>query len=386
MSNSTFLSPSERAYIQTGLAHPTEPTRQDNRLLDAIRPIQISQGDAPQANGSARVVLGGKGGTEVVVGIKLDVVNAADVGEEADQEREGKESWRAKIEVDVTPQAFPHLNQNACSALSSYYANLLNDHFVPYLPPLPILPPYKYFQPNVHASIISSTSASVPFVLFTAVRAAFSSLYVPKTKFVGWESAIPDEKNRTAMDTEVDMTEAKSDRFGLEFGGGEGGITGAVRAAKAGGAKRKGKGKTTTNAKGKVVQVSGPGDEWDLEDYGGGDEGEGELLDVSVRVGLPVCVTLNLIPNSERFFLDATTPEELACPSRLHLFFCSSPITSSEEVVATSIDLRRFNVCGMRLEGGEGLELARLPVLLKIAEKIGKQMMIDLNSNMNDDV
>lgn len=46
-------------------------------------------------------MLGGKGGTEVVVGIKLDVVNAADVGEEADQEREGKESWRAKIEVDV---------------------------------------------------------------------------------------------------------------------------------------------------------------------------------------------------------------------------------------------------------------------------------------------
>ena len=94
------------------------------------------------------------------------------------------------------------------------------------------------------------------------------------------------------------MTEAKSDRFGLEFGGGEGGITGAVRAAKAGGTRRKGKGKTTTNAKGKVVQVSGPGDEWDLEDYGGGEEGEGELLDGSVRVGLPVCVTLNLVSAS----------------------------------------------------------------------------------------
>jgi hypothetical protein len=77
------------------------------------------------------------------------------------------------------------------------------------------------------------------------------------------------------MDMEVDAMEAKTDRFGLEFGGGEGGITGAVRAAKAGGVagRRKGKGKTTTNAKGKVVQVSGPGDEWDLEDYGGGDEG-----------------------------------------------------------------------------------------------------------------
>lgn len=48
-----------------------------------------------------------------------------------------------RILAPRTPQAFPHLNQTACSALSSYYANLLNDHFVPYLPPLPILPPYK---------------------------------------------------------------------------------------------------------------------------------------------------------------------------------------------------------------------------------------------------
>lgn len=59
----------------------------------------------------------------------------------------------------------------------------------------------------------------------------------------------------------------------------------------------------------------------------------------------------------------------------------------------------------MRLEGGEGLELARLPTLLQVSllkadspsslipdlshqvgEKIGKQMMIDLNSSMSDDV
>lgn len=223
------------------------------------------------------------------------------------------------------------------------------------------------------------------------------------------------------MDAEVDMTEAKSDRFGLEFGGGEGGITGAVRAAKSGGVagKRKGRGKTTTNAKGKVVQVSGPGDEWDLEDYGGGDEGEGDLMDIGVRVGLPVCVTMNLvgvlparcryltnrlllkIPDSDRFFLDATTPEELACPSRLHLFFCSSPHTG-RIVPTASLDQRKFNVCGIRVEGGEGLGLARLPTLLQVrhfvcicfkyslgvlqvGEKIGKQMMIDLNASMNED-
>lgn len=95
------LSPTERAYIRSGLSHPTSPSRLDNRSLQSFRSLQISQGDAPQANGSARVVLGGKGGTEVVVGIRLEVVDAGEVGEEVDEERVGKESWRGSIEVDV---------------------------------------------------------------------------------------------------------------------------------------------------------------------------------------------------------------------------------------------------------------------------------------------
>lgn len=95
------LSPAEKSYILSGLSHPTHPTRSDNRSLTDIRALQISQGDAPQANGSARVVLGGKGGTEVVVGIRLEVVDAGEVGEDEDEERRGKESWRASVEVDV---------------------------------------------------------------------------------------------------------------------------------------------------------------------------------------------------------------------------------------------------------------------------------------------
>lgn len=101
MSLLPLLSPAERSYIRTGLADPKTPTRLDNRKLDGFRSVQISQGDAPQANGSSRVVLGGKGGTEVMVGIKLEVVDAAEIGEEADEERQGKESWRASVEVDV---------------------------------------------------------------------------------------------------------------------------------------------------------------------------------------------------------------------------------------------------------------------------------------------
>lgn len=80
-----ILSPSERSYIVTGLAHPTSPTRLDGRQLHQSRAISISYGDAPQASGSARVVLGG---TEVLAGIRVEV------GDEG-------EDWRCRVEVDV---------------------------------------------------------------------------------------------------------------------------------------------------------------------------------------------------------------------------------------------------------------------------------------------
>lgn len=97
----TTLSPAEQSYILTGLAHPTLPVRNDGRpQLTSFRPVQISQGDAPQANGSARVVLdareGKRGGTEVVVGIKLEVVDC-----DQEQDVKGREAWRATVDVDV---------------------------------------------------------------------------------------------------------------------------------------------------------------------------------------------------------------------------------------------------------------------------------------------
>jgi len=90
----TTLSPSERSYIITGLSHPTNPTRLDGRSLLAPRSIQISYGDAPQASGSARVVLGG--GTEVIAGIRLEV---GDVDPKV--KGKGREGWRTSVDVDV---------------------------------------------------------------------------------------------------------------------------------------------------------------------------------------------------------------------------------------------------------------------------------------------
>ena len=85
----TALSPSERSYILTGIAHPTAPTRIDGRSLLSSRPISISYGDAPQASGSARVVLGE---TEVLAGIRLEV---------EDVDPEDSNGWRTRVEVDV---------------------------------------------------------------------------------------------------------------------------------------------------------------------------------------------------------------------------------------------------------------------------------------------
>jgi hypothetical protein len=159
----------------------------------------------------------------------------------------------------------------------------------------------RYFQPQVHVSILSSTSASVPFVLFLALRAAFSNLHVPVTKYVGYEGAtsgdtIPDNSTGTGAD----------DDMGAGFVGGDAGLTGAVRAprgntaaqkkARRGGKVKERQMKIT--GKGRAEYVAGPGDDWDLEDLGGGDEGEGELMERSVRLGLPVCVTLNLVSRS----------------------------------------------------------------------------------------
>lgn len=144
------LSPSERSYIIAGLSHSTEPTRLDGRKLQQYRNLRISYGDAPLAYGSARVVLehgwasaakggkgkepevaplpiGGLGGTEIVAGIKLEVVSTnrqaskkikvyADEGDAeelgagangsgaaggAPQELRPTEEWRCRVEVDV---------------------------------------------------------------------------------------------------------------------------------------------------------------------------------------------------------------------------------------------------------------------------------------------
>lgn len=85
------LSKAEKSYIQSSLLSDP-PLRLDGRSLEDYRPIALQTGVVPLANGSAKVCIGRPGqggyvqeaggvggGTEVVVGVKLEV---AGVGEE----------------------------------------------------------------------------------------------------------------------------------------------------------------------------------------------------------------------------------------------------------------------------------------------------------------
>lgn len=72
----SILSAAESSYILDSLLL-TEPVRTDGRPLAAFRAFSLATAVAPQANGSARVLLGGgasgAGGTEVVTAIRLEV-------------------------------------------------------------------------------------------------------------------------------------------------------------------------------------------------------------------------------------------------------------------------------------------------------------------------
>ncbi|KAK1922729.1 ribosomal protein S5 domain 2-type protein [Papiliotrema laurentii] len=309
------LSPAERTYIISGLSHPTDPTRLDGRTLLTPRSIEVSYGDAPQASGSARVILGGA--TEVVAGIRLEVQDI-----DTSSKGKGKEGWRAVVEVDVTPQAYPQLKDQALSHLSTIYASIIADHFIPSLPALPIVPPTKYFVPHLHLTLLSASSGSPLSALFLAARSAFIDLKIPRTKQIGWEGAQND----------------------LEMGDGD--LSGIKAALKV-----KGKGKVSRRPRG--------GDDWDLDREGDGED----VLDG--REDLPVLVTLNLVPGSDAVFIDATPEEETACPDRIHLFFKPSG-----------------KICGIRTEGPEGLEQSRLRPLLEQGQRIAGELAGSLNAQV----
>ena len=77
---------------------------------------------------------------------------------------------------------------------------------------------------------------------------------------------------------------------------------------------------------------------------------------------LPVEVCLHLVPGSEAVFLDATLQEEMACPTRIHIFFHPES----------------FKLCGLRMEGDEGIDQARIRPWLLQGRKIAQELVQSL--------
>ena len=87
------LSKAEKSYIQSSLLSDP-PLRLDGRSLVDYRPVALETGVVPLANGSAKVCIGrpgrggyvqeaggAGGGTEVVVGVKLEVAGTDEQGD-----------------------------------------------------------------------------------------------------------------------------------------------------------------------------------------------------------------------------------------------------------------------------------------------------------------
>ncbi|WVQ93065.1 hypothetical protein IAU59_000129 [Kwoniella sp. CBS 9459] len=335
------LSPSETNYIITSLSHVSSPTRSDSRSPLASRPIEISYGVFPHANGSARVNVGG---TEVIAGIKLEVVDVKG------KEKHGDEGWRSRVEVDVTPQAFPTAQSSTLSTVSTQLAAFISTHFIPSIPALAIVPNQKYFQPNLHLTVLSS-NGNVATTLVLAARAAFADLQVPKTKVITWTGS-------------EEGTGAGAGGVGEDGVVGKGDLSGIKAAIQVG--KGKGKGK----------YVARGGEDWDLDL----DDGEGTEY-LSGREKLPVLVTLNLVPNSPNLFLDATPQEESACPSRLHLFF-RPPTNIPDQSGNGNGNGNDLVVCGIRMEGPDGLDSGRIRGLVEQGSAIALALIDEVNKSI----
>lgn len=273
------FSKAEISYIRSAiLATTSDPSqlRGDGRTLFTYRPISLELGVSPTTNGSARARVGG---TEVWVGIKLEVENneARYVG------ASGCDGGRAEVSVTCTPGSYPHLSGQTIDDLSLEYSNHCGATLTPYLTPNPqftIVPGHKSWLVHIDSLVISDDGNLVD-VLWMAIRGALWDLRIPRTNPVSFRARDSD----------------RATKGGDAFGG-------AVKSK-------------YQSAGGR----SGAGD-FELPDYW--DDGE----PLNNRDALPVCITYNMLPPV--YFLDATTPEELSVPSRFSLVFsCPNPANGS---------------------------------------------------------
>ncbi|KAL1742989.1 ribosomal protein S5 domain 2-type protein [Schizophyllum fasciatum] len=315
------ISKAEKSFIQAGILLDP-PTRVDGRALHEFRDIQLETGVAPLASGSARLTIGagkdGSGGTEVWAATKLEVVDVVE------GERQG-----VVCSVTCSPQAYPYLTSPALDDLQHDLTSLLDDTLGhPSLRPasLSIIPGKKAWLLALDCVVLAA-AGSVTDALFMAARAALWDTRVPRTRAVEYRGSRGRGAAGGAASGDMDVDGPAASAFDTRESG---------RAAA----------------------------DFELLDYWE----EGELL--GGRARWPVGVTLNLMPPSPVYFLDANPQEELSAPMR-----CFAAFSFDEG----------SNLQALRLQGAGELPPGEMDRLLKEAEKCASQIHTALNLRLEQE-
>ncbi|TRM66602.1 ribosomal protein S5 domain 2-type protein [Schizophyllum amplum] len=336
------ISKAEKSFIQAGILLDT-PTRPDGRALHEFRDIQLETGVAPLASGSARLTIGagkdGSGGTEVWAATKLEVIDVAE------GERRG-----VVCSVTCSPQAYPQLSTPALDDLQHDLAALLDDTLShPSLLPanLVIIPGDEATnannEPNQSGTrkrapppkkawllaldcVVLAAAGSVMDALFMAARAALWDTRVPRTRAVEYRAAGSGSGAKVGQ-SDMDVDAHPASAFDTRD---------SVRAAA----------------------------DFELLDYWE----EGEVLEGRAR--WPVGVTLNLIPPSPVYFLDASPQEEASAPMRC---FAAYSFDDGPRLQA------------LRLLGSAEVPLGDMERLLKEAENCALQVYTALNMRLEQE-
>jgi exosome complex component RRP42 len=280
------VSVSERSYVQDSLL---SDFRTDGRSRLDWRTFSVAADVAPQANGSARIRLGG---SDILAACRLEVE------EQAAGSLDVFVDWCARTLAccitlalasafaHSTPAALAVLDTDVASSISTHIAALfsrsINGH-----PQLAILPGHRAWQLSLDLTIFAADGGNLLDLAACAARCALVNLRIPRTRPVGLTGA-----NRKAG--------AMTD-----------GMASLLKPGAAG------------RAKGKMRVV-----DFELESYW--DNG----APLKGAEDLPVSVTLNLVRTTgrtlylcwqpepcvqlnEAVFIDATLQEERCAPSRL---------------------------------------------------------------------